>query len=312
MHLERRSSSFDCPETNSAGEELADSDDEESNGVSTATCTYGDETEPCTYLNGVFEIGPDNCPGAPASSVGGNFTPAKTVTDIFTQTQTLIQTTNGPTSTPSTQGVTSPGSAASISPSKISTPLSSSSSLSASASAPPSEPASSSSTSAALSPGTAAGIAISAIAVVVLAVLLAFCIIRDRRRRRRSRSGANPEKALTSLPTPSSVLTPFPLRSGRADSASRPSHSASAPSTSSPSSDVRSSALVAELTAVRKALEHTQGRHSEQSAENDVLRERVRVLEQELHYRREDVEFSEMSPPVYTPTAVRSLPGVPS
>ncbi|KAF7305400.1 hypothetical protein HMN09_00792400 [Mycena chlorophos] len=241
MYLQWRSSSFDCPETNSAGEQLSHIVDDTETGLSTLECTYGDEMDSCVYLNGVLADGPGDCPEAPApaSSPGGNTTPAQAVT------QTMV----------------SP---------KSSTPSSSRS-------------ASSSSASAALSPSTAAGIAIGAIGVVVFAVLLAFCVIHVRRRRQRSGSGPASSE---------SILTPFrvPLRSGHAGSASR---------------------------AARKALEHTQGRlrDSEQSAEseNDVLRERVRILEQELHYRREDYDGEmPVGPPMYTSTAARSLSGVPS
>ncbi|KAJ7061659.1 hypothetical protein C8F01DRAFT_144125 [Mycena amicta] len=353
MYLERRS--FGCPDFDNAGHRLSDTTSVFVNGVRNTGCSYEDEAGTCLYNNnGVFQSGPNQCPFAPqdtspTAQSTQTITQVQTQTVVNTITQQPLTTSTSSSSTSLTSTSQSSSTTSSILPSSSSSSRSttsvtaSSASTSTSASASPTTLNStlpSAAVAQRLSPGAQAGLAIGSIIVALLAVLLVSCVVWDRRRRRRrhdkeqSGTGASyrsrvkwPWLRLSRKPPMASVAVVTPFRV-TATASSSPWHSQPhTPSQQSVFLPFAANAnaingtprLAAELRAVRKELESTQGRASMQGAQNDVLRERVRVLERSLVYhhprhrdrpRKLNLELAvgnssaQVEPPMYTPVHV--------
>ncbi|KAF7327204.1 hypothetical protein MKEN_00297500 [Mycena kentingensis (nom. inval.)] len=336
MRLEQRS--FDCPDFDADGGELQHQVDIIVQGVTIASCVYEDEA--CQYSeDGDFMSGPDACPHS-----GQNDPPAQP--PPHTVTKTAVQTITGgpdppPTSSETSESpstpVPSPSSITSLStfvaPSSSSEYSSHTTSLimqtsltySASEESPPptsaTELTSTSTSTHHLSTGSIGGIVAGSLTLSLLALLL-FCF----RQRRHTRVASNakvdvedvdashssarfPRLRTRCSPGTRSQSAVSPFTTASADTTSERSGSGPAPPSTTislPRQLSHGARLRSDLRALRKELESTQGRETQQAAQNDALRARVRLLEVALAAQTElpapECHHNQSEPPQYTYT----------
>ncbi|KAF7303359.1 hypothetical protein MIND_00563700 [Mycena indigotica] len=283
-----------CPPTDNAGNRLSFTSSSTGDEPVTQRCTYAGNGGTCIYINGQLAPGPPTCPFVEDSGGGTNPAPPTTVppqasTEQHTPSLTSDIPLTAPTGQPSSTSVSREADSAdhgivsrtstqdAASDISLAMPTSRSSSLIRSSEAtPPSsmtlnKPTShGGSTSSArplssrrLAPAAVVGIAIGVVLLIALAFLIVFRVIRWKRRR-----------ALATAVSPFTEVAP-PSDGAVSRKAFRPiSLSANPPVDSS-----------GEQTSMEGPDRHR--------AENDALRERVRELEHELEYAREE-------PPMYT------------
>ncbi|KAF7303461.1 hypothetical protein MIND_00574900 [Mycena indigotica] len=304
-----------CPPRDNNGNFLSEGLATTFGGTTTSKCSYDTPqgTEECTYSNDAYTSGPSSCPGASTTTkaAAGAQQPQPTQPNTHTSTTVKPETpppTTTPTDTapappppsPASTHVPHPSPQPSASSSHASSSISPASTASRSLFSPsppsaaaadsrvPAETSTAPPPSADLSRGAIGGIIAGALLFLLLALLLACCLLRRRHRRR--------------VHTRAETPTPFSSVSSLRGRYQHHDHDAP-PGVSLIEHELQ-------LRAVRKALETAHGRESGHIAENDLLRDRVRELEDALLYRtgtrdgrRTELRDVDVQPPMYTPAA---------